>query len=125
MTTRNPDGWYRLLNPVVTQCPPVAGSGPEVVLASPTLVVNDNWMESVNTHCVLALAHADGSGRTKIRLAVPSVAKPDTLVFLAFPNRLWLRTLTGERPAIGDWLADPPWAAIAAAESRGGKVYTS
>lgn len=47
---------------------------------------------------------------------------PDWFVFLGHPNRLWVRTIDGYPPALGEWLPEPPTREIAETEHRVGQT---
>ncbi|QPO17161.1 hypothetical protein SEA_LILBEANIE_83 [Gordonia phage Lilbeanie] len=114
--------WYHLRNPVATQRPPATGSGHQSSFLFPTLIINDDWRESVRGSGFIALAHTDGSGRTIISLADPTETEPDILVFLGHPNRLWIRPQFGALPSIGTWQLGEPWGPMNDMVSRGGRI---
>lgn len=113
--------WWRLMNPIATRRPPDKGSQPEVVISVPPteiLLINDDWRESARVGKI-AIGSTDGVRQTHINLFVePGAADPDYLVFLAHPNRLWVRTAGPDAPALGSWMADNPAAAVGNAEVR-------
>ncbi|AXQ60695.1 hypothetical protein SEA_ALI17_80 [Gordonia phage Ali17] len=123
MTNPNPArGWLRLCNPIATQRPPSPGSVPEVVLSVPpleTLLINDDWAQSARVGRI-AISRTDGTLRETIELAAPDDLDPDFLVFLAHPNRLYVRPRYGV-PFVGEWLPDMPTREIAEAEHRIGR----
>ncbi|QDF19666.1 hypothetical protein SEA_TWONLO_81 [Gordonia phage Twonlo] len=117
-------GWYRLLNPVGTRKPPVPGSQPEAVLSVPPLpmmLVNDDWADSAKMRRI-AIGTTDGTARVTIHLGGETRTDPDWFVFLGHPNRLWVRTIDGYPPALGEWLPEPPTREIAETEHRVGQT---
>lgn len=121
---RRRPGWFRLLNPLATRRPPDVGSQPEVVLSVPpvpTLLINDDWPQTARTGRI-AISTTDGVTRVVIYLdRATTPADPDYLVFLAHPNRLWVRPIDGRPPALGTWLPEPPDRELAHAEERAGQ----
>ncbi|AYR03062.1 hypothetical protein J1761_gp83 [Gordonia phage Kroos] len=110
--------WWRLLNPVHTRRPPVAGSAPEVVLSSSVqattpIYVNDDWAETAKQRTI---AVNDGVRQQIIPLAPGPPGDDDWLVFLGNPTRLWVRTFTP--PLVGSWLPQPPEQETREAEDR-------
>lgn len=106
-------GWLRLKNPLATRRPPEPGSLPEAVLSVPplpTLLVNDDWRDSIRGSATLAIATTDGLSRVIIELdqQITTADDPDYAVFLAHPNRLFIRPADGRVPALGDWLPLAP-----------------
>ncbi|QGJ95863.1 hypothetical protein J1770_gp78 [Gordonia phage EMoore] len=120
MTNPNPArGWLRLCNPLATRRPPSPGSTPEVVLSTPplpTLLINDDWPQTARVGRI-AISTTDGVLRETIELASPNRQDPDFMVFLAHPNRLYVRPRYG-LPHVGEWLPDMPTREVAEAEHR-------
>lgn len=113
--------WWRLMNPIATRRPPAKGSQPETVISVPPteiLLINDDWRDSAR-YGRIAIGSTDGIRQVTITLfSDGGPTDPDYLVFLAHPNRLWVRTLGVSPPVIGSWMADHPAAAVGAAEVR-------
>lgn len=121
-----PTRWYRLCNPLATRKPPAPGSLPETVLSVPPLellLINDDWHQTIARAGVLALSTTDGVRRVTIQLDTTRDprASGDCVVFLAHPNRLFIRTADGLPPTLGEWLPDAPDRELAHAEQRVGQ----
>lgn len=116
-------GWWRLCNPVDTRRPPALGSQPEVVIGEPklpTLLINDDWCESARLGQI-EVRSTDGTLACRIMLWSPSRDDPDHMVFLAHPNRLYVRA-RDRAPQLGMWLPDRPTREVAEAEHRTGQT---
>lgn len=114
--------WWRLLNPIRTLRPPVAGSAAEVVLSpfgAPTepVYVNDDWEDTARRRQI-GLGSSDGLRREVVDLAPGPPGDDDWLVFLGNPTRLWVRTF--RPPTVGAWIPQAPLIEVAETEDRHG-----
>ena len=126
MTSYSTPLWWRLLNPIVTRRPPAAGSQPETVLsplgvAAEALILNDDWADTARYRHI-ALRTTDGNRQALVELVPGPPGDDDHLVFLAHPNRLWVRTF--RPPVVGQWLPQAPDDEVGEARDRRRQTIT-
>ena len=127
MTSYSTPLWWRLLNPITCAYPPATGSQAEARLVTvdgvpeAPIVVNDNWRVTARQRHI-GIATSDGTRRERITLAPGRPGDDDYLVFLAHPNRLWVRTF--RPPVVGQWLPQAPDVEVGEAQDRRRQTIT-